>query len=84
VRVLGRAGLASWFPGTDTIRTPLTWGFCPEDGSALPMELFSQTGGRAAGVIGMTGIGKSNLLNNARDLAQLLVDEVIDVHLLPS
>jgi hypothetical protein len=58
---------ADWFPGTDTIRTPVTWGFCPEDGSALAMELFSDIGGRTVGVIGMTGSGKSNLLNGARE-----------------
>jgi hypothetical protein len=31
------------------------------------MELFSEIGGRAVGVIGMTGSGKSNLLNTARE-----------------
>jgi hypothetical protein len=58
---------AGWFPETDTIRTPWTWGFCPEDGSALTVRLFTETGGRALGVIGMTESGKSNLLNGARE-----------------
>ena len=58
---------ADWFAGTASIRDPVIWGFCPEDGSALTMELFSAIGGRAAGVIGMTGSGKSNLLNGARE-----------------
>jgi hypothetical protein len=56
-----------WFPANDTIRTPATWGFSPEDGSPLTMELFSGIGGRAVGVIGMTGSGKSNLLNGTRE-----------------
>ena len=58
---------ADWFAGTASIRDPVTWGFCPEDGSALTMELVSAIGGRAVGVIGMTGSGKSNLLNGARE-----------------
>jgi hypothetical protein len=58
---------ADWFPETASIRDPVIWGFCPEDGSALTMELFSEIGGRAVGVIGMTGSGKSNLLNGARE-----------------
>ncbi len=58
---------ADWFAGTASIRDPVIWGFCPEDGSALTMELFSAIGGRAVGVIGMTGSGKSNLLNGARE-----------------
>ena len=58
---------ADWFPETASIRDPVIWGFCPEDGSALTMQLFSEIGGRAVGVIGMTGSGKSNLLNNARE-----------------
>jgi hypothetical protein len=58
---------ADWFPGTDTIRDPAVWGFCPEDGSPLSVELIGKTGGRAVGVFGMTGSGKSNLLNNLRE-----------------
>lgn len=58
---------AEWFPGTTTIREPVTWGFSPEDGSPLTMTPFSSIGGRVIGVIGMTGSGKSNLLNNARE-----------------
>jgi len=56
-----------WFPETATIRDPVTWGFCPEDGSPLTFTPFSSIGGRVIGVIGMTGSGKSNLLNNARE-----------------
>jgi len=58
---------ADWFPQTDTIRNPAVWGFCPEDGSALSVELIGKTGGRVVGVFGMTGSGKSNLLNNLRE-----------------
>ncbi len=58
---------AGWFPGTASIRDPVTWGFCPEDGSALTLTLFSKIGGRAAGAIGTTGSGKSNVLNNVRE-----------------
>jgi S-DNA-T family DNA segregation ATPase FtsK/SpoIIIE len=58
---------ASWFPETASIRQPAIWGFCPEDGSALSVELISKIGGRVIGVFGMTGSGKSNLLNNLRE-----------------
>ena len=57
----------AWFPPVASIRDPVTWGFCPEDGSPLPLELFSKIGGRAVGVIGMTGSGKSNVLNDVRE-----------------
>jgi len=55
------------FPETDTIRNPVIWGFSPEDGSPLALSLFSDIGGRAVGVIGMTGSGKSNVLNDVRE-----------------
>ena len=29
---------AAWFPPVASIRTPVTWGFCPEDGSPLPLD----------------------------------------------
>ena len=58
---------AAWFPPVASIRAPVTWGFCPEDGSPLPLTLFSEIGGRAVGVIGMTGSGKSNVLNDVRE-----------------
>jgi hypothetical protein len=65
---------AAWFPEVASIRDHVLWGFCPEDGSALTMELFSAIGGRAVGVIGMTGSGKSNLLNNAREFITRCAD----------
>ena len=58
---------AAWFPPVASIRNPVIWGVCPEDGSALPVELFTQIGGRAVGVIGVTGSGKSNVLNIMRE-----------------
>ncbi len=58
---------ADWFPETASIRDPVIWGFCPEDGSPLTLTLLSQIGGRAAGAIGTTGSGKSNVLNNVRE-----------------
>ena len=48
---------AAWFPPVASIRDHATWGFCPEDGSPLASTLFSEIGGRAVGVIGMTGLG---------------------------
>src|SRR5450755_3220188 len=63
-----------WFPGTASIRDHAIWGFSPEDGSALTLELFSAIGGRAVGVIGMTGSGKSNLLNDAREFITRCTD----------
>lgn len=62
------------FPETDTIRNPVIWGFSPEDGSPLPLELFSDIGGRAVGVIGMTGSGKSTVLNDVREHVTRCVD----------
>ena len=58
---------ADWFPATASIRQPAIWGFSPEDGSALSVELIGKTGGRVVGAFGMTGSGKSNLLNNLRE-----------------
>ena len=58
---------ADWFGETASIRDPMIWGFCPEDGSPLTVTLFSEIGGRAVGVIGMTGQRKSNVLNDARE-----------------
>jgi hypothetical protein len=58
---------AGWFPDNDTIRAPWTWGFSPEDGSRLSVELMGTIGGRVIGVFGMTGSGKSNVLNGARE-----------------
>jgi hypothetical protein len=58
---------ASWFPPEASIRDPVIWGFCPEDGTPLTVELISKIGGRAVGVFGMTGSGKSNLLNGIRE-----------------
>jgi hypothetical protein len=58
---------ADWFPETASIRDPAVWGFCPEDSSPLAAQLLSDIGGRAIGVFGMTGSGKSSLLNNLRE-----------------
>jgi hypothetical protein len=55
------------FPPGDTIRSPVIWGFSPEDGSPLELTLYSDIGGRAVGVIGMTGSGKSTVLNGIRE-----------------
>ena len=63
-----------WFPGTASIREHAIWGFSPEDGSPLTLELFSAIGGRAVGVIGMTGSGKSNLLNDVREFITRCTD----------
>jgi hypothetical protein len=58
---------ADWFPPAASIRDSAIWGFSPEDGSALAVQLLTAIGGRTVGVIGMTGSGKSNLLNNVRE-----------------
>jgi hypothetical protein len=58
---------ASWFPPAASIRDPIPWGFCPEDGSPLTIKPYTSTGGRCIGVFGMTGSGKSNLLNGIRE-----------------
>jgi hypothetical protein len=65
---------ADWFPPAASIRDRVIWGFCPEDGSALTLELFGAIGGRTAGAIGTTGSGKSNLLNNAREFVTRCAD----------
>lgn len=56
-----------WFPKTASIRDPAVWGFCPEDSSPLYAQLFSDIGGRVLGVFGMTGSGKSTVLNDLRE-----------------
>jgi hypothetical protein len=58
---------ADWFPPVTSIRDPLIWGVCPEDGSPLSVGLFTKGGGRAIGVIGTTNAGKSNVLNDIRE-----------------
>jgi hypothetical protein len=63
-----------WFPGTASIRDKMIWGFCPEDGSPLTLTLVSEIGGRAVGVIGASGSGKSNVLNNAREFITRCTD----------
>ena len=65
---------AEWFPDTASIRDRMIWGFCPEDGSALTLTLFSQIGGRAVGVMGASGSGKSNVLNDAREFVTRCTD----------
>ena len=65
---------ADWFPDTASIRDRMIWGFCPEDGSALTLTLFSEIGGRAAGVMGASGSGKSNVLNGAREFITRCTD----------
>ena len=52
----------------------MIWGFSPEDGSALDLTLFSEIGGRAVGVMGATGSGKSNVLNDAREFITRCTD----------
>ena len=52
----------------------MIWGFCPEDGSPLTLTLFSEIGGRAVGVIGASGSGKSNVLNDAREFITRCTD----------
>ena len=52
----------------------MIWGFSPEDGSPLDLTLFSEIGGRAVGVIGATGSGKSNVLNDAREFITRCTD----------
>jgi hypothetical protein len=63
-----------WFGETASIRDPVIWGFCPEDGSALTLQLYSAIGGRVVGAIGTTGSGKSNLLNNVREFITRCTD----------
>jgi hypothetical protein len=70
----GPSPFADWFAETASIRDPWIWGFCPEDGSALTVQLFSDIGGRAVGAIGMSGSGKSNVLNGAREFITRCTD----------
>ena len=65
---------AGWFPEVASIRDPATWGFTPENGAPLAAQLLSEIGGRVVGVIGMTGSGKSNLLNNLREFVSRCPD----------
>ena len=65
---------ADWFSETASIRDRMIWGFSPEDGSALDLTLVSEIGGRAVGVMGATGSGKSNVLNDAREFITRCTD----------
>ena len=54
--------------------TPI-WGFSPEDGSALTLDAVQRRSAAGpSGVIGMTGCGKSNLLNDAREFITRCTD----------
>jgi len=65
---------ADWFGETASIRDRMIWGFSPEDGSPLDLTLVSEIGGRAVGVMGATGSGKSNVLNDAREFITRCTD----------
>lgn len=68
---------AAWFPESATIRDPVPVGFVPEDGSPMTITLWDKLGGKAIGVYGGTGSGKSNLLNGVRERVTAMKDAVL-------
>jgi biotin operon repressor len=73
---------ASWFEDL-TIRRPVPVGVIPETGEPLELTVWDEDGGKAIGVYGITGAGKTMLLNDLRsafvqmdDVALILINGV--------
>ena len=68
---------AGWFPAVATIRDPVPVGIIPETGEPMTLTLFDEIGGKAIGVHGATGSGKSNLLNGVRERVTAMPDAIL-------
>jgi hypothetical protein len=68
---------AGWFPAAATIRDPVPVGIIPETGEPMTLTLFDEIGGKAIGVHGATGSGKSNLLNGVRERVTAMTDAIL-------
>jgi DNA-binding transcriptional ArsR family regulator len=65
------------FPEPASIRTPVPILVNPETGEVINLALWDREGGKAIGVYGMTGSGKTNLLDGIRERVTAMDDAIL-------
>jgi DNA-binding transcriptional ArsR family regulator len=68
---------ADCFPEPASIRTPVPVLVNPETGEVINLALWDREGGKAIGVYGMTGSGKTNLLDELRERVTAMDDAIL-------
>jgi hypothetical protein len=65
------------FPEPTSIRNPVPILVNPETGEVINLALWDREGGKAIGVYGMTGSGKTNLLDGIRERVTAMDDAIL-------
>jgi DNA-binding transcriptional ArsR family regulator len=65
------------FPEPASIRDPVPIQVNPETGEVITLPLWDREGGKAIGVYGMTGSGKTNLLDGIRERVTAMDDAIL-------
>jgi hypothetical protein len=65
------------FPEPASIRNPVPVLVNPETGEVINLALWDREGGKAVGVYGMTGSGKTNLLDGIRERVTAMDDAIL-------
>jgi hypothetical protein len=65
------------FPEPASIRNPVPILVNPETGEVIKLALWDREGGKAIGVYGMTGSGKTNLLDGIRERVTAMDDAIL-------
>jgi hypothetical protein len=65
------------FPEPASIRDPVPILVNPETGEVITLPLWDREGGKAIGVYGMTGSGKTNLLDGIRERVTAMDDAIL-------
>jgi hypothetical protein len=65
------------FPEPASIRNPVPILVNPETGEVINLALWDREGGKAIGVYGMTGSGKTNLLDGIRERVTAMDDAIL-------
>jgi hypothetical protein len=68
---------ADCFPEPASIRNPVPVLVNPETGEVINLALWDREGGKAIGVYGMTGSGKTNLLDELRERITAMDDAIL-------
>jgi hypothetical protein len=68
---------ADCFPEPASIRNPVPILVNPETGEPITLALWDREGGKAIGVYGMTGSGKTNLLDEIRERVTAMDDAIL-------
>jgi hypothetical protein len=68
---------ADCFPEPASIRDPVPVLVNPETGEVINLALWDREGGKAVGVYGMTGSGKTNLLDGIRERVTAMDDAIL-------